>query len=248
VQGLWLEGIVRSFPLEVSTMFSNILNLLFRGKTRSGPARYRSAASPRLEELESRLAPFGLFQSYLNASVQIIPNLSSFTVTENVTATVVDYMGPLGVSPVPVTGGTVYFNLNNQLQQTQVDSNGQATATFKVPLFELFSTQLLTLQSYGGTSEAFPSYFRAYPSYFMAPLYRNFDNFLFPANVTFPWQNSGYFASDFRLPTNSANGETDNFGLFSFQYSDPGVITSMELFGRQLPGIFAAALGAYGWN
>jgi hypothetical protein len=242
-------------------MFSSILNRICRRKNPSVSARPCSWTPPRLEELESRLTPSanGLYPdqtppytTVTNASVQIIPNLSSLTLTEKVTATVSSAplwtgYGWLAVPPgTPTPSGEVRINLNNQIQIVNLNSDGQTTATFTMPLFVFMTPQELTAQYLGGTesTSGVPLF---YPSYFNSPLYKNFDNFLLPAELTFSplstqqMQNwSGQWP-----PYTSVNGEMDNFGLFSFQYVDPGFITSMELFGQQLPGIFAAALGAY---
>jgi hypothetical protein len=49
------------------------------------------------------------------------------------------------------------------------------------------------------------------------------------------------------LPSfNTGQGETDSFGVFAYQYGDPGVINSVDVAGFQLPGVFAMALDAYG--
>jgi hypothetical protein len=45
---------------------------------------------------------------------------------------------------------------------------------------------------------------------------------------------------------NTAQGMTENYTLFKFQYTDPGVISSVQIFGFTLPGFFASQLGAYG--
>ncbi len=243
-------------------MFSSILNLLCRGRNRSGSARSFSAAPPRLEELESRLTPSnsGLYPdqtppytTVTNASVQIIPSLATLTVTENVKTTVSS--APLwgGVYWVPVPPGTptpsgaVHINLNNQQQTVTLNSDGQATATFTMPLLVFMTPQELTVQYLGGNegSSGIPLF---YPSYFNSPLYKNFDNFLLPAVLTFSPLSSQQmqFTGGYWPPYTSVNGETDNFGLFAFQYADPGAITGIQLLGQQLPAIFAAALGAYG--
>lgn len=243
-------------------MLSNILKLVCRGKVRPYSARPRSSAPPRFEELEPRLAPSdGVlypdqtppYTTVTNASVQIIPNLSSMTVTEKVTATVSNSPEWTGVYLAAVPPGTpnpngdVHINLNNQQQTLGLNSKGQATATFTMPLFGFMTPQELTVQYLGGYEN--PSGALAYrSSYFNSPLYMNFDNVLLPADLTFTPLSSQqtYLGYGNWPPYTSANGETDSFGLFSFQYADPGVITSVQALGLQLPGIFAAELGAYG--
>jgi hypothetical protein len=193
--------------------------------------------------------PGSPFATVTNASVQIIPNLSSLTVTETVTATVSNAPSVPPGTPTPgafatFRGGSVHINLNNQQQFAQLNSNSQATATFTLPLFALMAGQELTVQYTGGLGS--PSGVVVYSaSYFNSPLYVNFDNFLLPADLTFTPLSSQQM-QPLWPPYTSINGEMDNFGPFSFQYSDPGVITSVQALGLQLPGIFAAELGAYG--
>jgi hypothetical protein len=43
----------------------------------------------------------------------------------------------------------------------------------------------------------------------------------------------------------TVNGETDNLGLFAFNYVDPGEIQSVTAFGMRLPGSVALQLGAF---
>lgn len=242
-------------------MFCNILNLVCRGKIQSASTRPRSSSPPRIEELEPRLTPSssGLYDqtppytTVTNASVQIIPNLSSMTVTEKVTATVSnapEWGGSnwLAVPPgTPNPNGNVHFNLNNQQQTVALDNNSQATATFTMPMLGFIAPQELTVQYLGGYEN--PSGTLAYrPSYFNSPLYMNFDNVLLPADLTFTPLSSQQTSIGYgnRPPYTSVNGETDNFGLFSFQYADPGFIESVQILGLQLPGIFAVELGAFG--
>jgi hypothetical protein len=248
-------------------MFRNILNQLCRGRNCPDSARPCSSAPPRIEELESRLAPSvnppwppPPIATVTNASVLIIPNLSSLTVTEVVTATVSnDPSVPPGTPPPPgARGGVVRINLNNQqTDYLHLNGNGQATATFTMPLFVFMAGQELTVQYYGESRAPSGGYLHN-PSYFNSPLYVNFDNFLLPAILTFTPLSSTQMSSDgiwppYRgflgatdwPPSTSVNGETDYFGLFGFQYADPGFIISTQILGQQLPGIFAAALGAY---
>lgn len=220
-------------------MFGNLLRTRLRGDSRANTPRPRSSVAPSLEELESRMTPSSLvtIATATNASVQIIPNLSNFTITEKVTATVTAAL------PGTPASAPVSFNLNNQQQQANLDASGHATATFTLPLLALFTSQELTVK-YPGASVVSPSAISYSSSTFNAPLYLNFDNLVFAATVSFgapPAQPSS------GVPVyNTAQGETDDFGLFSFQYVDPGLITSVRSFGQDFPGFFAAALGAYG--
>lgn len=226
-------------------MFRNLL------KTTRHP-RSRSPISLRLEELEARQTLSATIATATNASLQIIPNLSAFTVTEKVTVTVTNaptYFPLSGTTEsvppgTPPPSGTVFFNLNNQQKQAQLDSNGQATATFTMPLLVFFTSQELTAQ-YAGASITSPSVLTYQGSTFNAPLYLNFDNLLLGSNVTFNALSTQTSTSPLP-PYNTAQGETDNFGPFSFQYADPGLITGVQAFGHEFPGIYAAAFGAYG--
>lgn len=137
--------------------------------------------------------------------------------------------------------GAVSFNLNNQQQQVNLDATGQATATFTLPLLVLFTSQELTV-TYPGSSIASPAVSYG-NSAFNAPLYLNFDNLVFAATVSFNPLSAQQMSGGVY---NTAQGETDDFGLFSFQYVDPGLIASVRAFGQDFPGFFAAALGAYG--
>lgn len=257
-------------------MFGNMLKRLCRGKSRSGSARSHLSARPRLEELESRLTPSDVgpgppgspYATVTNASVLIVPNLSNLTVTETVIATVSNAPSVPAGTPNPSMGlrypPYVHINLNNQQQDAKLNSNSEAAATFTMPLFVFMAGQELTVQYDAGL--AGPSGVVVYnASYFNSPLYVNYDNFLLPAYLTFtplsPDQMSVYPGMGYWPPYGgyipgagetawpqytSVNGETDNFGAFSFQYADPGVITSIQALGLQLPGIFAAELGAFG--
>jgi hypothetical protein len=204
-----------------------------------------------LEELESRLTPSSV-GTYTNAVVQVTPNFLSGTVTETITATVTNatVFNPFtGVTTPPGTGtptGTVLVNLNNQQQSAALNSNGQATISFTLPLVTVLTSQHLTIDYEGSGTN--PGDF----SEFTAPLYMNFDNLILPATLTFgqlsPQQVqptvSGGQVTALRLQ-NTAQGMTENYGLFTFQYVDPGVISNVQIFGFTLPGSFAAALDAY---
>jgi hypothetical protein len=225
-------------------MFSNLLKTRLPGDNRAKTPQPRSSVPPRLEELESRLAPVGVnIYTDIVPSVQIIPNFFNLTVTEKVTANVTTMtFGPLG----NLTGASLNFSLNNQQQQATVDSSGHATATFTMSMLALFTGQTLTVQYPGNLIiPPLPSAEYIYHSSTVtAPLYLNFDNLLFPAALSFNTLVQQPTSGPGVLKT--AQGETDDFGLFSFQYVDPGIIASVQIFGLQFPGFFAAALGAYG--
>jgi hypothetical protein len=222
------------------------------------PCSRPSTTQPSLEELESRFTPSAAFppylvppvyfESYTDATVQVTPNLFSGTVTETITATVTSTIN--GSLPYP---SRVLFNLNNLSQSAQLNSNNQATASFTLPILALFTSQTLDVQYTGGErGQVVP--FIVSPSDFRAPLYMNFDNLFLPAILSF-----GHLTQQQLNPTvdntgrptglpsfNTAQGETENFGIFSFHYTDPGIIDSVTVGSMTLPGIFAFALDAYG--
>jgi hypothetical protein len=235
----------------------------------------RPSTRLRLERLESRLTPsssgleFGpppLTGTYTNATVKVAPSLFSFTVSETITATVTNvpafnpYLGGM-TTPIPpgttTPSGTVLFSLNNQMQSAQLDSSGQATVSFTLPLFAVLSSQTLEV-NYLGKGELNPP-FSHLNSSFLAPLYMNYNNLLFPATLTFgqltPQQANptinpndlGSLTHYSALPFyNTAQGETNDFGIVNFLYTDPGDINQVNVLGFTLPGIFAAPLNAYG--
>jgi hypothetical protein len=258
-------------------MFLNSLtNWLRKQQNSAEKSPQRPHTRLRLEELEDRLVPTPItgIGTYTNASVQITPG---FTVTEKVTATVTNFptvsvnssTGAVTVNPIPngapsPSGGTVLFNLNNMQQLATLNSSGQATATFQVPLLAFLTSQELTV-SYSPFVQFTDSSGNSWNgSTFNAPLYKNWDNVLLPATLTFnqltPQQVNAEFISYEQnnvgspTPPNNpstldpyytAQGEKDDFGLFSYSYVDPGTIQTVTALGMQLPGIFAANLGAY---
>jgi hypothetical protein len=255
-------------------MFLNSLTDWFRKRIPADKTPQRPSARLRLEQLEDRLVPagFGFTDTYTNASIQINPG---FTVTETVTATVTPFPsfnftpGSPGTAPntppsgaTPPTGGNVIFNLNNMQQTVAVNSNGQATATFQVPLLSFLGSQTLGVQYRGFTDTNAGNQWGQ--SSFGAPIYKNFDNLLLPATITFnqltPQQVYAFYFQEYSTnplvpfqqvtansPYNTANGETDNLGngLIKFNYIDPGTINTITALGMQLPGTFAFQLGAY---
>jgi hypothetical protein len=233
------------------------LNVL-RGKGGPSASENRPRTRPTLESLEDRITPT-TFATYTNATVQIIPNLFTFTVTEKVTANV-SVNGTIDPSTGAFTPGSgpavstghVLFNLNNQQQSVAVNGGGQANATFTIPLVALFAGQALEAHYQPLVSTPPPTdVFVA--SEFLAPLYTNFDNLVFAATLTFGTlsrqQQTGVTNSSgvVVLPSfYTAQGESDSLLTLVFKYNDPGVITTFSNFGINLPGFLAAVVGAYG--
>lgn len=243
-------------------MFLHSLRGLFRKRLAAKTFQPRPSARLRLEELEDRVVPSTFTNTYTDASIHITPGL---TVTETVTATVTPFQGfnfSTGqITPIPTgatapTKGTVLFNLNNQMQSATLNSNGQATATFTMPLLAFLASQTLTVD-YLGTSDSSGDFWQG--SNFLAPVYKAFNNALFPATLTFnqltPQQVYAESISEFQNPTGNittlapyytAQGEKDDFGLFAFNYVDPGNIDTVTFGNSTLPGVFALMLNAYG--
>jgi hypothetical protein len=222
---------------------------MFNGDRDRGEARPSTRLC--LEELESRLTPASV-GTYTQAVVQINPNFFLGTATETITATVTNapVFNPFtGVTTPAGTGtptGTVLFNLNNQLMSAGLNSSGQATVSFTVPLKTLLTSEHLRIQYLGSGTNPGQS------SEFTAPLYTNFDNIIFPATLTFgqltpqqvqPTVTAGQITA-LRLD-NTAQGMKEDYTLFSFQYTDPGVISNVTFLGITLPGFFASQFGAY---
>lgn len=241
-----------------------MLTDFFRKQSQTKALQTRPSTRLRLEELEDRLTPsfVGTAFTYTNATIQITPNLRSLSITETVTATVttVPAVDPTTgqITPVPAgagaPSGTVLFSLNNELQSATLNANGQATATFTVPmrsphyLTEWYASHVLSVQYEGSSSDS--GTYSPGPL-FIAPFYTNFINAFLPATLTFgqltPQQVTGNLNTSTGqvtpLPTfNTAQGETDDFGLFAYQYVDPGIINSMTIGSLTLPGSFAYAL------
>ncbi len=247
-------------------MFLHALTGFLRKALAAKAPQPRPSVRLRLEELEDRMVPSTFTTStYTNASVHITPGL---TVTETVTATVTPFQGfnfstgqiteiPTGATSP--TSGRILFNLNNQMQSATLNSNGQATATFTMPLLAFLASQTLEV-SYLGTSDTSGDLWQG--SNFLAPIYKSFTNVLFPATLTFnqltPQQVYAEEISNFQNssttspgPTTSnpyytAQGEKDDFGLFAFNFVDPGDINTVSFGNTTLPGIFALMLNAYG--
>jgi hypothetical protein len=258
-------------------MFLNSLTSWLRKRTPAVKTPKSPSTRLRLEQLEDRIVPAFDTATYVNAAVQITPG---FTVTETVTATVTTFpsfnMMTGQITPVPAgafnpTSGNVSFTLNNQQRSAPLNANGQASATFQVPLLAFFTTQRLDVVYNGFTDQANQNTWM--PSLpFVAPLYTNFDNLLLPGTLTFaqltPEQVYAFEINSFQnrnqnpfpapfpdnfppsFPTTlrpfyTVNGETNNLGLFAFNYVDPGTINTVTAFGVQFPGVVAFQLGAY---
>ncbi len=248
-------------------MFLHKLTDSLRKQFQAKASEPRSSTPLRLEPLEDRVVPATtLINTYTNATVQISPGL---TVTETVTASVTNFQGfdtstgqftaiPTGV-PTP-TKGTVLFNLNNQMQSATLNANGQATATFQVPLLTFLTSQTLEVQYLGFTDTTTGNSWQT--STFLAPLYKNFDNVLLAGTLTFnqltPQQVYAESIFIFQNPSsplgtltpyNTAQGEADTItgplGPLTFNYIDPGTINSITAFGTQFPGVLALQLGAF---
>jgi len=280
-----------TFLGETPMMFLHALTNLLRKRFVAKTPQTRPTNRLKLVELEDRVVPSAFFytETYTNATVQISPGIM---MTEKVTASVtpfpsVDFSfspsGTVIVTPIPTgatipTSGTVLFNLDNQTQSATLNANGQATATFQVPLLAFLAGQTLTA-SFQGTSNSTGGDWG--DSTFVAPLYMNFDNLILPSTLTFgqltpqqvyaemistalnppspiesppppatPPSPPGVGPSPFGPPTvlnpyYTAQAETDSFGLFGFNYLDPGTISTVTVLGLQLPGIFALNLGAF---
>ena len=251
-------------------MFLNSLTSWLRKRTPAVKTPQPPATRLRLEELEDRIVPQFTAATYVNPTVRITPG---FTVTETVTATVRTFPAFLNgqITPIPAgafnpTSGIVLFTLDNQVRSATLNANGQATATFQIPLLAFFTAQKLDVYYNGFIDQANDQWL---PRTARTSLYTNFDNLLLPGTLTFaqltPQQ---VYASDINFfqnmnsnpppqsfpttfapnsPFYTVNGETDSLGnnLFSFNYVDPGVINTVNVLGFQLPGIFALQLGAF---
>jgi hypothetical protein len=245
--------------------FLHALTRFFRKRPQTKTASPRPSTRLRLEQLEDRVVPSFMTATYTNATVSITPG---FTVTEKVTATVTNFPSfdssngqiiPIPSGATAPTQGTVLFNLNNMQQSATLNSNGQATATFQVPLLAFLTSQTLEV-SYQGFTDSSGDIWVG--SDFLAPLYKNWDNVLFPGTLTFnqltPQQVYAEDISSFQNPSgqattltpyNTAQGEKDTIktpiGSVTFNYVDPGTISTISALGMTLPGILAVRLGAY---
>jgi hypothetical protein len=261
-----VTGLMTPFIEETPMMFLHKLTDWLRKHPEVKTPRSRSSARLRLEELEDRLVPAPITTgTYTNATVQITPG---FTVTETVTAKVTPFQGfdtttgqitsiPTGAAAP--SSGTVLFNLNGLMKSATLDSNGQATATFQVPLLAFLTSQTL-MASYQGTTDTSGDIWHG--STFLAPLYKNFDNLLASGTLTFNQltpqqvyaQDISAFQNSSGIPTTldpyyTAQGEADtlatSIGPVAFNYVDPGTIDTITALGMQFPGSLAIQLNAY---
>lgn len=192
-------------------------------KINGKPARKEATIQPRLERLEDRLA-LTAFNTVTNAAISISPNFFGLNATETVTATVTQQG-----TTTPVTNGNLAFNVNNQTGTAALNSNGQATFSVTLPLFAVATNQALQVSYQGGASGS--DTFN--PSTFLAPVYLNWDNQIFPATITYGTPTS---ATLFQ----SSGGETDALSYFGlplkFNYIDPGRVSSIDWLTFTLPG------------
>ena len=197
---------------------------------RDSPARPGATTQLLLECLEDRLAPTN-FLTTTNVAISITPNFLARTAIETITATVMQQ----GTS-TPVTSGTVALNVNNQMSSAGLNGNGQAAFSVTLPLFAVANNQTLQANYQGATVG--PDTFSG--SVFLAPVYLNVLNQLFPAQIT-------YGAPTSTTAFQSSGGETDDISVFGshlkFNYIDPGRITTISWFGFTFPGSFSAAFG-----
>lgn len=199
-------------------------------KINENPARQDAAVRPYLEHLEDRLA-LSTFNTVTNAAISITPNFFGLNATETVTATVTQQG-----TTTPVTGGNVAFNVNNQTGNAALNSNGQATFSVALPLFAVGVNQTLQVSYQGATvgSDTFNS------SVFLAPVYLNVDNLIFPAQIAYGTPTS---STSFQ----SSGGETDALSYFGlplkFNYIDPGRIETINWGAFTFPGAYSIFFG-----
>jgi hypothetical protein len=198
--------------------------------SQSAPGQRGVTIQPRLECLEDRLA-LNNFLTTTNVAISITPNFLARTANETITATVTQQG-----TTTPVTNGIVAFNVNNQTTTAGLNSNGQAAFSVTLPLFAVANNQTLQANYQGATvgSDTFSG------SVFLSPVYLNFWNESFPAQITFGTPTS---TTSFQ----SSGGETDDVSVFGFQlkfnYIDPGRINTINFLGFTFPGSFSAAFG-----
>ena len=197
---------------------------------RDSPARPGATTQLLLECLEDRLAPTN-FSTTTNVAISITPNFLARTAIETITATVTQQG-----TTTPVTSGIVALNVNNQMSSAGLNGNGQAAFSVALPLFAVANNQTLQANYQGATVG--PDTFSG--SVFLAPVYLNVLNQLFPAQIT-------YGAPTSTTAFQSSGGETDDISVFGshlkFNYIDPGRITTISWFGFTFPGSFSAAFG-----
>ena len=197
---------------------------------RDSPARPGATTQLLLECLEDRLAPTN-FSTTTNVAISITPNFLARTAIETITATVTQQG-----TPTPVSNGTVALNVNNQMTSAGLNGNGQAAFSVALPLFAVANNQTLQASYQGATVG--PDTFSG--SVFLAPVYLNVLNQLFPAQIT-------YGAPTSTTAFQSSGGETDDVSIFGFHlkfnYIDPGRINTINFLGFTFPGSFSEAFG-----
>jgi hypothetical protein len=199
----------------------------------TAPARPPAGSRLGLERLEDRVTP-----STTNISIAIAPNFFSGRMTETLTATVSPSAGDTGTPT-----GNFKFNVNNQTAIVGIGANNSAMATFNLPVTSLLAGQSVNV-GFQSTSLTFTS------SFFNSPVYTNLDNLLFPSAITFGappsnFTNSTGTGSSTVFQFNSAFGETDTVTFFfipvTFNYVDPGTVTSVNAFGFNFPGFLSSS-------
>jgi hypothetical protein len=238
-------------------LFLNSLSDWFRKRNSAEKTPDRPNGELRLEQLEDRLVPATPFQT----ETLIVPTINitpGFTVTEQISLQVIPfgtYNPSTGVTTPPPTttpqpGGAITVILNNLQQTATLNSSGQATFTFQVPLLAFLTSQTLEAENAFFTDSSGDQYFS---STFLAPIYKNWDNVLVPSSISFvqptPQQLTNPVLSSLSLtPFNSVAGETNSIlgGLVKFNYVDPGNIQNISALGLQLPALpLALQLGAF---
>ena len=198
--------------------------------SQSAPVQRGATIQPRLECLEDRLA-LNNFLTTTNVAISITPNVLTRTANETITATVTQQG-----TATPVTNGTVAFNVNNQTATAGLNSNGQAAFSVALPLFAVANNQTLQANYQGATVG--PDTFSG--SVFLAPVYLNVWNQLFPAQIAYGTPTSS-------VSFQSSGGETDDVSIFGFHlkfnYIDPGRINTINFLGFTFPGSFSEAFG-----
>jgi hypothetical protein len=198
--------------------------------SRNAPVQRGATIQPRLEHLEDRLAPTDFLTS-TSVAISITPNFLTQKANETITATVTQQG-----TTTPVTSGSVAFNVNNQMGSAGLNGNGQASFSVTLPLFAVTNNQILEA-SYSGATVGPDNFFS---STFLAPVYLNIWNGMFPSQITYgPTTSTTSFQS--------SGGETNDVSVFGFHlkfnYIDPGRIDTIVWFGLTFPGSISGAFG-----
>jgi hypothetical protein len=227
-------------PVSSSSEVCTMTLFGYRRTVNAKPPQGDTTVRPCLELLEDRVAP-AVIGTTTNVAISISPNLLSLTAVETITATVTQQ----DTNGMPVSVGSVVFNVNNQQGTVPLNSNGQASFTATLPLFAVATNQTV-LASYGSTIIGPPTVNLLFVgSQFLSPVYLNMFNEVFPSQVTFGTQPNGTFSPG--ISFNSASGETNAVTVFflpvDFNYIDPGRIQSITIGGFTLPGSFSSVFG-----